>query len=141
MNDIPAAPRTRLFTAFGTMVYVDAVSGLLRHDAFDDSRANAVLVADPRVTQGPQTASLMYDAGGVLEAIVVSSEGCWRASSTKPSPESISPLRVIQIERGLVALHSGGLFFAPRRMGGSHSRGPSATHGNVSWRRRTGATH
>ena len=87
MNDIPAAPRTRLFTAFGTMVYVDAVSGLLRHDAFDDSRANAVLVADPRVTQGPQTASLMYDAGGVLEAIVVSSEGCWRASSTKPSPE------------------------------------------------------
>ena len=110
INDISAAPRTRLFTAFGTMVYVDAVSGLLRHDAFDDSRANAVLVAEPCIAEGPQTASLMYDAGGVLEPIVVSAEGCWRTSSTKPIPEPISPLRVIQIERGLVALHSAGLF-------------------------------
>ena len=46
MSDLSTAPRARLFTAFGTVLYVDVASGELRHGPIESSPANAVFVAD-----------------------------------------------------------------------------------------------
>ena len=47
MSDLASAPPARLVTAFGTVLYVDAASGELRHGPFGSSPVNAVFVADP----------------------------------------------------------------------------------------------
>lgn len=106
MNNLSTAPRARLHTTFGTVVFVDAASGEVRHGAIDDTRANAVLVADQSLIEGPRTAWLMYDAFGVLEPIMLSADGCWRASSTKMSGASVKPrsLRMVRLDRGLIAV-------------------------------------
>ena len=46
MNNLSALPPARLFTAFGTVLYVDAASGELRHGPVETSAANAYFVAD-----------------------------------------------------------------------------------------------
>src|SRR5216683_1612529 len=59
MMDNSGAPRARLITAFGTVLYVDVVSGHLRHGPVESSPANAVFVADPngRVALAAQVCS------------------------------------------------------------------------------------
>jgi len=46
MIDLSSAPRARLITAFGTVLYLDPASGELRHGDVATSPANAYFVAD-----------------------------------------------------------------------------------------------
>jgi hypothetical protein len=118
LTDLSIAPRARLSTArrtclhttFGTVVYVDDASGQVRHGAIDDTRANAVLVADEHPIEGPRGASLWYDVAGVLEPIVVSAEGCGRVPSAEPIGASANFLGVVWLGRGLIALQSRQLY-------------------------------
>ncbi len=80
MNDVPlrtetlpnlsAAPRTLLFTTWGTVLYVSIPSGELRHGAVNSGLENAVFVVDPTSKEDPQRGWLMYDSGETLEPII-----------------------------------------------------------------------
>ncbi len=63
MSDLSAAPRTRLLTAFGTVLYVDVPSGELRHGPVESSPANALFVADPSPARLRRRGWLMHHAG------------------------------------------------------------------------------
>ncbi len=84
--------RTRLLTAFGTVVHVDPASGELRHGPIESSPANAWFVAEPG-SRGPhRLGRLVHD----------------------PGDDSGAPmtLELIPLERGLVALAAGGRFLS-----------------------------
>ena len=142
MDDIPKSLHTLLYTTFGTVLYVDPASGLVRHGAVDDNPSNLLLVAHPHESGGPRTASLMYASDHVSEPIILAAEGCRRPSSTKPIGGTISPLLVVQIGKGLIALRLSGLFLcaeADGRITLSRSRcsvwecfAPSSTYWNLS---------
>ena len=106
------APRARLFTAFASVLYVDAGSGELRHGAVDGSPANVVFTAGQSLFEGSQTGWLMHDAGGGLQPIGCAADGCWSTdgganSGASPAP---TPFQLVLLERGLVGLQSGGRY-------------------------------
>jgi glycosyltransferase involved in cell wall biosynthesis len=100
------APRTRLFTTFATVLYVEAESGELRHGAIDSSPANAVLAVDHGLFEGSRTGWLMHDAGDGMQPIGCSTEGCWSCDA------SLAPtaFQLVPLERELVGLQSGGRY-------------------------------
>lgn len=61
MSDLSMAPRARLFTAFGTALYIDVASGELRHGPIETSPANAVFVVDLSSARPHRRGWLMYD--------------------------------------------------------------------------------
>lgn len=107
-----AAPRTRLFTTFGTLLHVEPGSGQLRHRAADGSPANIVFVADQSRLNGSRTGWLMHDTGVVLQPIGCSAEGCWSVASGEEPAVSVVPtaFQLVPLERGLVGLESGGRY-------------------------------
>jgi glycosyltransferase involved in cell wall biosynthesis len=111
MTDVPAMPRARLVTAFGTVVYVDD-AGELRHGAIETSPANAFFVADADA-QSRCTAGFFVHATGVAEEpIVCRSDGSRLASRIEPDEQAPSPTRlaVVPLERGLIAFTAQALF-------------------------------
>ncbi len=76
MSDLSTAPRARLFTAFGTVLYVDVASGDLRHGPIESSPANAVFVADPSSAAPHRRGWLMYDTGDSRELLVCHADRC-----------------------------------------------------------------
>ena len=110
MNNLSTASRrTHLHTTLGTVIYVDAASGQLRHGTIDERQVNVVLIAEQPTIPGPQTASLMYNAADIFEPIVISADRCCRSSSD-PTMRGVSSLRVVRLDSDLVALQSGGLY-------------------------------
>jgi glycosyltransferase involved in cell wall biosynthesis len=101
------APRTRLFTTFGTVLYVELASGQLRHGAIDGSPPNAIFVGDHALFEGLRTGWFMHDASDGLQPISCSADGCWLASSASYGPTAF---QLIPLERGLVGLQSGGRY-------------------------------
>jgi hypothetical protein len=112
MTDLSKAPRTRLSTTFGTVLYVDGASREVRHGAIDSSRANAVLVASESPHEGSQTGWLMYDAAGVLHPIVCSGGGCWAASSSAGAATFVtpSPFQIVRLDYERIGLRSGSFY-------------------------------
>jgi glycosyltransferase involved in cell wall biosynthesis len=107
----PDAPRTRLFTTFGTVFYVEIASGQLRHGAIDGSPPNAIFIADQGLFEGSRTGWLMHDTGDGLQPIGGSPDGCWSAGAETSSARLASAVfQLVPLERGLVALHSGGRY-------------------------------
>ena len=76
MSDLSTAPRARLITAFGTVLYVDVASGELRHGPIESSPANAVFVADPSSAGPHRRGWLMHDAGDSRELLVCLADRC-----------------------------------------------------------------
>ncbi len=70
MSELASAPCARLVTVFGTVLYVDAASGELRHGPHDSSPANAAFVADPDCRGHPAGARSRTIADGTSEPIV-----------------------------------------------------------------------
>jgi glycosyltransferase involved in cell wall biosynthesis len=105
----PDAPRTKLFTAFSTVLYVEAGPGPghLRHGAIDSSLANAVLVTDEGLFEGSRTGWLMHVAGDALQPIGCSAEGCLSAFGDSLAPTAF---QLVPLGRGLMALQSGDRF-------------------------------
>jgi glycosyltransferase involved in cell wall biosynthesis len=112
MMDSSITPRARLFTVFGTVLYVDADSGRLRHGPVETSPANAVFVAEPGSRQPHRKGMLMIYNDGSLEPIICLLDHCRTVSSTKKSGNWAAGtlLELISLERGLVALTAQDLF-------------------------------
>jgi glycosyltransferase involved in cell wall biosynthesis len=114
MIDLATTPPARLFTAFGTVLYVDVVSGELRHGTIESSPANAVFAANPN-SAGPQRHGyLMHDEGGLREPLVCLADRCLPMSRSESASDSASPtlLELIPLERGLIAFCSEEFFLS-----------------------------
>ena len=111
MSDLSTPPRARLFTTFGTVLYVDIASGELRHGPIDTSPANAVFVAD-QTRSGRWCGSLMHIADDRLQSIICSADHSWSISAADAPDASVgpTPLQLLPLERGLVGLQSEGLY-------------------------------
>jgi glycosyltransferase involved in cell wall biosynthesis len=114
MTHLPSAPRTHLFTVFGTVLYVDVVSGHLRHGPIETSPANALFVADPGWRDAHRVGRLMHDKGDSLEPIACLSDHCQTVSSTGNGGDlaNATSLKLIPLERGLIALTAKDLFLS-----------------------------
>jgi glycosyltransferase involved in cell wall biosynthesis len=114
MTDLSAAPGTRLLTAFGTMLYVDAVTGELRHGPVESSPANALFVADPSPARLCRRGWLMYDGDDSREPIVCLADRSYSVSRAASANGSVRPtaLELIPLERGLIAFKGGNLFLS-----------------------------
>jgi hypothetical protein len=111
MMDLSGAPRARLFTVFGTALYVDVASGCLRHGPAESSPANAVFVAEPGWGQPHRTGRLMRDKGHSLEPIACLSGSCQTVSVMESGPNmAAGTLLELHLERGLIALTAQELF-------------------------------
>ncbi|WP_224583220.1 glycosyltransferase [Mesorhizobium sp. CA14] len=114
MNEPSKPSRARLFTAFGTVIYVDPSTSELRHGAVEYSPANTF------VEQGTESAGiyrqvrLIYDTNNSHEPIHCFPDACLSASRLQGRDHSDSPATfdLIPLERGLVTLRSGGLFMS-----------------------------
>jgi len=112
MTDNSGAPRARLFTVFGTVLYIDVASGHLRHGPVESSPTNAVFMPDPGWRQPHRTGRLMQDKGDSLESIVCLPDHCQTVSSMESGRDSAvgTPLEMVPLERGLIAFAAEGLF-------------------------------
>ena len=144
MSDLSTAPRARLFTAFGTVLYVDAASGELRHGPVESSPANALFLADPSSTELRRQGWLMHDADGLHELLVCHADRCYAASRSEGASGSSSPtvLELIPLERGLIAFKADQFFLSAIPDGRIRLSAPVSALGNSSWLQKTGApTH
>src|SRR5580704_16327401 len=97
----------RLFTTWGTALYVDAALGELRHGAIESSPQNAFLVGDPGSSGKAGLACLVYDNAGLRQPIVCSSNASRPVAGPSPAPAS---LKIVLLKHGMIGLRSGDLY-------------------------------
>jgi hypothetical protein len=95
-------PLPRVFTAFGTVLYVDAASGELRHGAADSSPANVIFLAEG------QRGQIAYAGGGALRPIACEADRCQIVPSSDPAPGAF--LDILRLNGAWVGLHLGNVF-------------------------------
>src|SRR2546422_1001807 len=119
MKELTTEPRTRLVTTFGGYVFVDTASGQLRHGPIDSKNANVVLVACRSEAEQFQAARLMHEpVAGLLQPIICTADGCWCFSETKTYGASRpTSFQLLRLDRGLIALKSGGLYLCAEHDG------------------------
>jgi hypothetical protein len=114
LPSMSTAPRTRLLTTFGTLVYLDSDSGELRHGAIASSPENVVLVADPGGADAGRHGWLVHAVSDAFEPIACRADGCQTISraETKNGERPVPPtlLEVVPLDRGLIALKGGTAF-------------------------------
>lgn len=111
-----AAP-TRLFTVFGTVLYVDAATGELRHGAVETSPGNAGLLDDDGAGR------LAHGTDDAIEPIVCTGDGSWSKAS-RPELAGAASFAIEQRETGSVGLAAGGRYLSARDDGAIvHSTG------------------
>jgi hypothetical protein len=111
---VSGTSRTRLFTAFGTVLYVEPTTGELRHGPVDQSPANAFFVADGNAGGALPRGRLAHETNGSLNPIVCHSDVCLLAPEAQRLNRSTDATSydLIPLERGLLTLRSGGLFLS-----------------------------
>src|SRR6516162_5169647 len=111
MIDLSTAPRTRLFTSFGTALYVDRDSGELRHGPVGTIPANAMFVADASSAEGKRHGWLMLVSGDSQKPLICSAARCHTIAGNDPS---VTPtlLELVQLERGLITFRAGNVFLS-----------------------------
>jgi hypothetical protein len=87
----PAVRRPHLLTTWGSVLYIDVVSGELRHGPLDSSPANAVFIAGPPSNGEVRQGWIMHDVGEALEPVVCLADNSWTASRLDPTGGSVSP--------------------------------------------------
>jgi hypothetical protein len=112
---VPAdAPRTRVFTSSGTVLYIEKQSGQLRHGGLADSPTNtlALFVSDSSPFEGCWVGWLMHDTISGLQPITCTADGCWSLGGTDTAVPSATPtvLQLIPLEQGVVGIQSGGRY-------------------------------
>jgi glycosyltransferase involved in cell wall biosynthesis len=112
MNNMATGRPARIFTTWGTVLYVDVASRELRHGPIDTSPANAVFATDPNATNLRRQGRLMHDEGERLEPIACGALACRVVSGTSAGDGPIAPtlLDLVPLERGLIAFSEGGRF-------------------------------
>ncbi|WP_296746831.1 glycosyltransferase [Mesorhizobium sp.] len=109
------SPRARLFTAFGTVLYVDRATGELKHGPIEASPANAYFQPRDGSASGYRRGQLVHAAGGSDEPIYCFYDVCLTASQSQGKDRSDSgaaTLELVPLERGLLALGSDGRFLS-----------------------------
>ncbi len=112
MSPLADGPRAHVFTNWGTVLYVDSETGLLRHGDAHTSPANLFLVAERRAPGLGLRGRLAHDAAGALRPILCRAAEC----RVKPDAHDRATLAVpdafeiVPLERGLVGLHADGTF-------------------------------
>jgi len=114
MIDLAPESYTRVLTAFGTVLYVDARSGELRHGAIETSPANAYFLAGRGFAGSRRRGWLVHDTGDSREPITCLAERCHRVSPEAGGHETVAPttLELIPLERGLIAFKAADLFLS-----------------------------
>ncbi len=102
-------PLARLYTTWGTVLYVDDASGQLRHGATETSPSNAVFVADPTSTEERRRGWMMHEGFDPIACGALSCRAVSHANGGDPPPVS-TLLELVPLERGLIALRAGGVF-------------------------------
>jgi glycosyltransferase involved in cell wall biosynthesis len=104
MTELANSACARLFTTWGTALYVDTASGELRHGATERSPHNAFLVSDPSSDGAPHMAWLVYDNAELRQPIVCSPNGSKPAAGTSTA---LSALEMVPLKHGMIGLRSG----------------------------------
>jgi hypothetical protein len=101
-----AVSSSRLFTTHGTVLYIDPLSGELRHASLEGSPANAKFVL-----HGPQ-GQIMHDAAGSLRPIVCLADRSHTIDSRGYSERPAAPtlFELIALYQRWIGLRSAGLF-------------------------------
>jgi GR25 family glycosyltransferase involved in LPS biosynthesis len=102
---------SRLFTALGTVLFVDPVSRELRHGPVESSPANAFFVRDPSLPGRYSRGCLAYDTGNARESILCEAHGGHSPMQTGGGAHATT-LDLIPLERGLIAFRTGDLFLS-----------------------------
>lgn len=121
MNPPAQGRRTRLWTVFGTLVYVDAASGALRHGAAEHSPRNLALAGDGDALASTPGVCLVHEAAEGPRPIVSTSGGL--CASGDPGSSGPTRFEVVPLDNGGVGLFAGG-FYLCAAIGGevTHSR-------------------
>jgi glycosyltransferase involved in cell wall biosynthesis len=112
VSDIAAGPRAKVFTNWGTVLYVDSETGLLRHGDAHASPANAFLVAERQEPSSRWPVWLAHDTGDGLRPILCGATECRSAvaAARDVAAAASARLEIVPLERGLVGLGARGLF-------------------------------
>lgn len=119
MIDLTATPPARIYTSWGTVLYVDGASGQLRHGPIETSPENAVIAAEPAPAGASRWGRIVHTASGVCEAIVCRAERSLCASRADRIDDEgqATLLELVALDRGLVALRADGQFLCAEPSG------------------------
>ena len=114
MTNPVVSPPTRIFTTWGTVLYVDPASRELRHGPIDGSPENAFFLADPRPEGSRPRGRLALGFGESAQPIACQPERSLAlgASDEKGQAATATMLTVVDLERGLVGLEANGTFLS-----------------------------
>lgn len=109
----------RLFTTFGTVLYIDVASRELRHGPNDSSPSNVMFLADKNSPEESVAGWLMHEQAGQLLPITCSAQYSCSASSGTARSGVATPTKFhfVRLERGLVGLKSGDLYLCAESSG------------------------
>jgi glycosyltransferase involved in cell wall biosynthesis len=113
MNDPSVMIPTRLFTTFGTVLYVDEALGQLRHGSIEESPANLFFELDPKRGAPGRQGRLIHAEGGSRIPLVCDGESCRPATgANKDHAAQGTWLELMPLERGLIGFAAGVMFLA-----------------------------
>jgi hypothetical protein len=106
--------RTRLFTTFGTVLYVDAVSGELRHGPVDHSPANVSFACNGADGQ------ILCEIAGSVRQIACAADRCRTIDSTADGDWTGIPavFQPVRLRKQWFGLRANGLFLCAEPGGG-----------------------
>jgi hypothetical protein len=104
-EDLRRLPRARLYTTFGTAIYVDPDSSELRHGPAGSSLANALYACPGGLFNGSGPGWILHQAAGSLEPVVGGHERC-HASAVGVATE----FEGVAVDRCLLGLRANGRY-------------------------------
>lgn len=104
----------RLFTVFGTVMYVEPFTGELRHGPVESSPANAFFESGKSSGAANRQGQLTHAVNGSHEPIACYPDTCFSVSQSQRENQAVDPttFELIPLERGLLTLKSGSLFLS-----------------------------
>lgn len=110
----PTLPPSRLFTAFGTVLFVDPSTGELRHGPVETSPANVFLEPATYGLDWHPIVGLTYAGDGAREPVVCNADSCLVVSAAQKQVRSarMTSFELMPLERGLLGLRAGGMFLS-----------------------------
>lgn len=113
LSSLGTNPPARLYTTFGTVLYVDRVTGELLHGSAEASPPNAWLrpIAEHRPGEVITRVTIVGRDNGDESGVVCGPDGCRAFAGSQDSHRSGgTDLQLVRLERGLFALQGNGVF-------------------------------
>src|SRR5215469_7678791 len=101
----------QLFTPLGTRLYIDIVSGELKHGWPDETPFNVVLILDPAAALSGRYARIVFQQDNSRHSILATSDCCYVAEKSDGTENQGYQIEIVPLERGLLGLRCGELFF------------------------------